>query len=90
MGNNERIIADMQIVEFTKNHNIHLMSMKPIISFLRDVEEYDNIEDLKGGLKFALYDIECLDDLLHDNLDLLWKIKEYHETLTLQKLTQTA
>ena len=84
--NDSRALADTRVTEFTKNHNIHLMAMKPIITFLRYVEEYNNLADMKGGLKSALYDIECLDDLLHDNLDLLWKIKEDHESLT----TQTA
>lgn len=87
---NDRIIADMQVVGFTANHNIHLMAMKPIISFLTDVSEYDNLEDMKSALKTSLYDLNCIDDALHDNIDLLWKVKEYHEQLTLKRLKRDA
>jgi hypothetical protein len=87
---NDRIMADIQVVEFTKKHNIHLMAMKPIISLLQDIAEDENIEDIKSGIKTTLYDLDCMDDALHENIDLLWQVKEYHERLTLEKIKRDA
>lgn len=79
---NDRLLADNHIAQFTQNHTIHLMALPPIISFLEQVRSYDNLEDMASGLKSALYDLTCLDAVLHDNQDNLWSAKEYHDTIT--------
>jgi len=79
---NDRLLADNHIAQFTQNHTIHLMALNPIISFLEQVYTYDNLEDMASGLKSALYDLTCLDTVLHDNQDNLWNVKEYHENIT--------
>lgn len=81
-NNTDRLIVGMYLNEFTKNHNIHLMAITPILSFLKQLKDYDNLEDVQGGLNTVLYDMQCLDAVLHDNSDTLWKIKDYRDSHT--------
>lgn len=75
---NDRIIADRQVVEFTKNHNIHLMAFGPLLNFMKEALQHDNYDDLRGSMNSALYDIECLDDLLHENYERLQEAKKHY------------
>jgi len=65
------------IEEFTKVHNVSMLALsKTLECYSKSVVTSNNIEDIKLTFECFIYDLNSVNDLMQDNMELLWEIKD--------------